>query len=166
MRWLGSVLYWGMVLLLFVFMFNIMGHCQETPIYCQADVVKAMKDIWSEAGNGMTGVESSFIVDGTPQAYVIMHEKHTGEKMSQSVIVHRNVTFALFHVHPNGGGMWPSTPQNNYMGNGLGDTGFADKVGFDIYVVSRSGLTVYSPKTRQMMIVRQGLDWSKTKGCQ
>jgi hypothetical protein len=86
-------------------------------------------------------------VDGTPQAYTITHSPRTGEKMSQHVIVHSN-TFALFHVHPNGGGMWPSTPKNNYMGNGLGDTGFADKVGFDIYVVSSSGLTVYSPKTK------------------
>lgn len=28
MRYLGSILYWSMMLLLFVFMFNIMGHCQ------------------------------------------------------------------------------------------------------------------------------------------
>jgi hypothetical protein len=79
--------------------------------------------------------------------------------------VHRS-TFAVFHVHPYNGGMWPSTPQNNAAGNNLGDTGFADKVGFDIYVVSRSGLTVYSPRQKQMMIVRTGMDWAKVRGCQ
>ena len=65
MRWLGSVLYWGMVLLLFVFMFNIMGHCQES--------------FWStERKAETTGLVAESITDGiTTQMWLHSSPYHT-----------------------------------------------------------------------------------------
>jgi hypothetical protein len=137
----------------------------ETPIYCRPDVIKAMNFIWTESRNGTTGVEATFILNGMPSAYSIEQESMTDEKMQQTVHVYPGQTFALFHVHPNGGGMYPSTPTNNYAGNDLGDTGFADKYGFDIYVVSYLGLTVYRPNGQVTVKLRDNMSWTSTKGC-
>jgi hypothetical protein len=89
------------------------------------------------------------------------------EDKKQTLTIHTadssNPTFALFHVHPNGGGIFPSTPGSNAEGNAYGDTGVADKYGFQIYVVSKDGLTMYDPKTKETSKepLRKGLDWTK-----
>jgi RHS repeat-associated protein len=79
-----------------------------------------------------------------------------------TVAVTDSFMFALFHVHPNTGSWQPSTPQNNYEGNGLGDTGVADKFNLQMYVVSRAGLGLYDPTTKgPSTLVRPGMSWTK-----
>jgi len=142
------------------------AHGQEitAPLYCQPDVITSLKTIWQESGNGTTGIEATFIVSGADGFYSIDIMPHTNEKDKQTVYVY-NTTFALFHIHPNNSGAYPSTPSNNIAGNGLGDTGWADKDHFDIYAASSRGLTVYYWQTKKMTILRGGLTWMSQKGC-
>ena len=72
-----------------------------------------------------------------------------------------NPTFAVFHVHPNNSGPYPSTPDNNKLGNKKGDTGVADDYGIPFLVISSRGLAMYDPKmkddpkTKGMTMLRQ-----------
>jgi hypothetical protein len=137
----------------------------QTVVYCQPDVIKAMKHIWNESGNGMTGIEASFMLNGTPENYRIEQEKMTGEHDEQAVVIYPGQTFALFHVHPNNSGQYPSTPSNHYGTEGHDDTYLADKYHLDIYVVHQRGLSVYRWKTKETVLLRQGMDWGSEKGC-
>jgi hypothetical protein len=140
--------------------------CWGTPVYCKPDVIKAMKFIWSESHNGTTGIEAAFMLNGTPEAYTIEQEPMTGEKGMQTVIEYPDQTFAIVHVHPNNSGQYPSTPSNNYMNNGKGDTGLADQWHIDIYVIHRLGLSVYRWQTKETVLLRRGMDWINEKGCE
>jgi hypothetical protein len=143
--------------------FSGLAHCQ-TPIYCQPDVIKAMGRIFMESANGTSGIEAAFVLNGTPEAYTIYMEPATKEKMQQNIYTWPN-TFAVVHVHPNASGEYPSTPTNNYAGNGMGDTGMADKIHADIYVVSSRGLTVYYPATKNTTMLRRNFEWYNAKNC-
>jgi hypothetical protein len=144
------------------------AHAQPSPalpIYCKPDVIRAMRVIWSESGNGTTGIESTFLLNGTPESYRMEHEPLTGERMKQQFHAYPGSTFAVFHVHPNMSGIYPSTPTDNVTNDGKGDTWYADKYGWDVYVVSRGGLTVYRPSGELTIKLRNGLDWASQKGC-
>jgi hypothetical protein len=138
----------------------------QTPVYCQPDVIRAMNHIWLESGNGTTGVEASFMLNGSPESYSIKQEPMTGEKYGQDVVIYPGQTFALFHIHPNNTGQYPSTPSNHYGNKGQGDTAMADEVHVDIYVVHRLGLSVYRWQTKDTALLRWGMDWTSPKGCQ
>jgi RHS repeat-associated protein len=128
---------------------------------CRSNVIDAMKTIWGQSGNGATGSEASFTVDGTLGNYTIQIQPYTNERKKQQLAIHPGITFAVFHVHPNNGGPKPSTPGNNAEGNPLGDTGVADKYKFDVYVVSRSGLWTFSWEQKKDVQLRENLDWTK-----
>jgi hypothetical protein len=75
-------------------------------------------------------------------------------------------TFANFHVHPKGhdaNNGAPSTSQNNAIGNSLGDTSAVNKIynatgqAIQMYVMSRFGLSMYDPTTKQTTQLRKGL---------
>jgi hypothetical protein len=91
----------------------------NSPLYCSANVISAMGKIWAQSSNGTSGAEASFRVDGTPSNYNIVFSPFTNQRSSQSLTILPGTTFAIFHVHPNTGSWQPSTPQNNYEGNGL-----------------------------------------------
>ena len=144
------------------------------PIYCRPDVIAAMKRAWSRTGNGTLGTEAGFVTNGTPGSYQIIETKSGNTQGHQKITINKDgpgvldPTFALFHVHPgtNTGSMWPSTPGNNKLDNKLGDTGIADKYNIQFYVMSRNGLTLYDPRTKNepnkgMTLVRENLDWTK-----
>ena len=130
-------------------------------LYCQPDIIQAMKGIWRQSGNGTSGAEASFRVDGSLTNYRIVPQPFTNQSHSQTLTIIPGTTFALFHVHPNTSGWQPSTPGNNYEGNRFGDTGYADKYNFQTYVVSRKGLGMYDPATRTSSLLRPNLDWTK-----
>ena len=134
------------------------------PVYCQADVIKAMSTIWMMTSNGTSPIEATFILNGTPDAYKIEIEKSHNETGSQTIYTRSN-TFAVIHVHPNMSGEYPSTPTSNYTGNGQGDTGMADRLNVDIYVVSSRGLTVYYSATKKTVKLRERVSWASPKGC-
>jgi hypothetical protein len=73
----------------------------------------------------------------------------------------RGTTFAVFHVHPNSTTRNPSTPGNNYLGTGRGDTGIADDFNIRFYVMHAAGLTMYDPATKKTTVLRNNLDWTK-----
>ena len=148
-----------------VLLLAALSTAQNAPTYCKANVIESMKTIRHETGNGTYGIEASFSLQGTPENYTVYYEPMTREQNSQSIIIFKD-TFAVFHVHPNRGGFMPSTPYNNYLGNGAGDTGMADAHKLDIYVVSSRALSVYYWKTKTMEIVRSGTSWSTDKKCQ
>jgi RHS repeat-associated protein len=141
------------------------------PIYCRRDVIEAMKRAWSGTGNGTLGTEAGFVTNGTPTSYQIIETKSGNYQGHQKITIITgglDPTFALFHVHPgtNMGSMWPSTPGNNKLDNKLGDTGIADQYNIQFYVISRNGLTLYDPRTKNepnkgMTLVRENLDWTK-----
>ncbi len=136
---------------------------QQKPIYCQPDVIAAMKRAWSRTANGTLGTEAGFTVNGTPSKYSIADTKSGNTQGSQRITVNPGGvrTLALFHVHPIRGGRNPSTPENNYLGSGEGDTGIADRLKIDIYVIHRDGLSMYDHKTKQVTPLRDNLDWAK-----
>jgi len=153
------------------------------PIWCNEDVIKAMKTAWSQSGNagmqrtsGSTGVEAGFNLNGTPDNYKI-DSAYTNEigKMSMKINLGGSwPTFANFHIHPGlGSSGEPSTPDNNYEGNGKGDTGMADDVyrglykqAIQIYVMSWKGLSMYDPETKTTTKLVEGTGFLKGEGCQ
>jgi hypothetical protein len=131
-----------------------------------------MKRAWSRTGNGTLGTEAGFVVNGTPGSYSIVDTKSDNTQGYQQMTITRNLpevanpTFALFHVHPSNSGHWPSTPDNNKLGNKEGDTGVADRFNVPFYVISSSGLALYDPRTKNeankgLTMVRKNLDWTK-----
>lgn len=128
---------------------------------CRPDVIDAMKTIWAQTMNGSSGSEASFTVNGSLAGYNIEPQPYTNERSKQQLKIHPGVTFALFHVHPNAAGPKPSTPGNNYENNRYGDTGYADMFKYDVYVVSKGGLWIYSWERKMDIQYRQNLDWTK-----
>lgn len=153
------------ILVIFAVACTVVSEGQTVPVYCQADTIKAMRYIWTESRNGTSGIEASFMLNGAPEAYSIEQEPMTGEKGMQTIIMYPGSTFAIVHVHPNNSGQYPSTPVNNYTNNGQGDTGMADKRHIDVYVVHRNGLSVYLWRTKETVLLRQGMSWQTEKGC-
>ena len=124
------------------------------------------------------GVEAGFNLNGTASNYKIeqLYTNQTGKMSIKLNIGGSSATFANFHIHPKGGdgnnGM-PSTPGNNYEGNGRGDTGMVDAVyngpyrqAIQIYVMSWYGLSMYDPSTGQppVQLVR-GTGFLKGANC-
>lgn len=131
-------------------------------IYCLQPVIDAMKTIWAATSDGTGDWEAAFIVSHIGGIYIEPMER--GRPYSQTVLIFGN-TVALFHVHPNrcvddnARCIWPSTPDDNYEHNGMGDTGMADKEKIDIYVVSKEGLTRYRPGVGNS-IEKTGMTWT------
>ena len=148
----------------FAMILAVAAHGQDKPIYCQAPVIQAMNHIWTESDKGRTGVEATFIINGTPRAYHIVQMPMTYEKIKQSVYVYPGATFALYHVHPGNTGQFPSTPMTSAV-EGISDTASADKGKFDIYVVHQDGLSVYYWQTKEIVLLRKGMSWTSRKGC-
>ncbi|MCL2659583.1 MAG: hypothetical protein FWD64_03575 [Acidobacteriaceae bacterium] len=134
------------------------------PLYCNADVISAMRTIWAQSANGTSGAEASFRLDGNTSNYSIVFTPFTNQRGSQTIQIKPGTTFALFHTHPNFGSWQPSTPQNNFEGNPLGDTGVADKYNLQMYVVSQRGLGYYDPATGTSTQVRPGTSWANPCG--
>ena len=131
-------------------------------LYCQPDIIEAMKLIWIRTGNGSSQAEAAFNVTGVaaPGKYRIWPVPFTNQSGYMDLVLPAG-TFANFHVHPNNSGGMPSTKDNNRRGNGVGDTGTANRAGIRIYIVSREGLAFYDGITRQPAVkLRNGLDWT------
>lgn len=133
---------------------------KEIPIYCNKDVIDAMKKIWAQSSNGGSGAEAAFVLNGSEDQYQIVNQGFTNQRNHMTMRIQSD-TFAIFHVHPNNSNWKPSTPGNNSENNGKGDTGVADEQGVDMYVVSKDGLGFYDPSTKEITKVRNGLDWTK-----
>jgi len=135
-----------------------------TPVHCQSDVIKAMKTAWGQSANGTSGAEAGFRLDGTPRSYRIVPNAYTNEWNRQRMTIQSN-TFAIFHVHSSSRGGNPSTPDNNEAGNREGDTGLVDRLFrrgqlVQIYVIHRTGLTMYDPSIGHPTRLRENLDWT------
>ena len=135
------------------------------PLHCLPSVIDAMKRAWARTGNGSLGTEAGFVLNGDYGDFGIADTKSGNTRGHQTMTINlpgsADPTFALFHVHPNNSGPYPSTPDNNYLGNGQGDTGVADKYGIPFYVISKSGLAMYDPTTKMSSMLRNNLEWSK-----
>jgi RHS repeat-associated protein len=139
----------------------------QKPIYCQPDVIEAMNRAWSRTGNGTRGNEAGFVLNGTPSNYRIVDTKSGNTQNEQKMVVYSD-TFLLFHVHPNRGSTRnPSTPDNNARGDrNFGDTIVSDRFQqrgrtIPFLVGHQTGLTMYDPKTKQVTVLRENLDWTK-----
>lgn len=130
-------------------------------VYCLPEVIGAMNTIWAATINGTSTWEAAFIVSSLGGVYIEPMERD--RPYAQTVAIFGN-TVALFHVHPNAQnfwrGEWPSTPENNYEGNGKGDTGLADEFKIDVYVVSSLALTRYRPGYGNSL-EKVGMTWMK-----
>jgi hypothetical protein len=139
-----------------------------TPIWCQPDVIKAMERAWQRTTNGMSGNEAGFVLNGSPSNYNIMDTKSGNTRNEQKMTVYGN-TFLLFHVHPNSSTRNPSTPENNARGDkNFGDTLISDRFQNQqpprtiLFMVGhKTGLTLYDPRTKQVTVLRNNLDWMK-----
>lgn len=76
--------------------------------------------------------------------------------------------------HPkgfDGNNGYPSTPGNNYEGNGRGDTGIFDDVysrthqAIQVFVMSWYGLAMYDPATGRSAQLVKGTGFLKGAGC-
>lgn len=125
-----------------------------------------MQRAWRRTQNGLSGNEAGFVLNGTPSRYQIIDTRSGNTKGYQEFSITvggPNATFLLFHVHPNDGSRYPSTPENNGIGNKLGDTGVADNYQIPYLIGHRTGLTLYDPKTRIPLPIRENLDWLDPK---
>jgi RHS repeat-associated protein len=159
----------------------------QTPIYCQPDVIKAMNTAWSQSGNagmahpGSRPIEAGFNLNGTPTNYKVTGS-FTNEVGKMTIkydnLNSSNPTFANFHVHPKGFDThngFPSTPGNNYEGNGRGDTGAFDDIynksqngqhqAIQVYMMSWQGLAMYDPATGKSTQLVKGTGFLKGEGC-
>jgi hypothetical protein len=132
-------------------------------VWCNPAVIKEMKRAWALSMNGTTGNEAVFMVNGST-SYPSPRPAKTGNFYKSDKIIPQGNTIAIFHVHPNSGLMWPSTPDNNWEHNGKGDTGEADARHLDMYVMSRDGLTYYDHLIKRSFMLRSGLDWTQPCG--
>jgi RHS repeat-associated protein len=122
------------------------------PIYCEPDVIAAMKKAWQQSANGTSGQEAGFSVNGTTTSYSITSTgANTTNVPCTAVITITPTTFAVFHVHPNGCQPQPSTTDINAANNGQ----------FDIYSFSTNGLWEYDPATGQSVMLRSGMSWTQ-----
>jgi RHS repeat-associated protein len=148
---------------------------QQKPIWCQQDVIDAMKRAWARTANGTKGNEAGFVLNGSPSNYSIVDTKSGNTQNEQKMTITRAVpggppaTFLLFHVHPNSSTRNPSTPDNNAKGSSKhGDTLIADTYqarGQTILflVGHRNGLTMYDPSKppgQRLTNLRENLDWT------
>ena len=136
----------------------------ETPVYCQTDILKAMKKAWSQSANGTSGVEAGFRLDGTPRNYKVVPNSFTNQQKKQTLTIIRGLTFAIFHVHPNSSSRFPSTPENNADNNKKGDTGLAAEFKLQIYVMHKDGMTMYDWQTKKVTELRENMKWLKPCG--
>ena len=126
---------------------------------------------------GSQPIEAGFNLNGTSSNYKIDNAftNETGKMTIKINLGGSSATFANFHIHTKGfdspDGM-PSTPGNNYEGNGRGDTGMADaiysgpyKQDLQIYVMSWYGLSMYDPKTKQSTQLVKGTGFLKGSTC-
>lgn len=139
----------------------------QMPVWCQPDVIEAMKRAWGRTGNGTSGNEAGFVLNGTPNNYTILDTKSGYTKNEQQMTIYGD-TFLLFHVHPNSSTRNPSTPENNARGDKkYGDTTVSDRYQGQqpprtiLFLVGhRTGLTMYDPRTKQLRNLRENLDWT------
>jgi len=124
-----------------------------------------MKRAWARTGNGTSGNEAGFVLNGTPSNYTIVDTKSANTQSMQKMEIFSN-TFLLFHVHPNRSTRNPSTPDNNALGRrDAGDTYISDKYQAQgqtiLFLVGhRTGLTMYDPRTKTVSMLRENLDWT------
>ena len=114
----------------------------------------------------MRGNEAGFVMNGTPNNYSIGDTESGNTQGYQQMSINprgsANPTFALFHVHPDKSGPYPSTSENNALGRkDRGDTLVSDQKQIPFYVLSSRGLTMYDPKTKKSTMLRKNLDWTK-----
>jgi hypothetical protein len=120
------------------------------PIYCEPDVIHAMKTAWGQSQNGKSGVEAGFRVDGSPTTYTVVPTPFTNQQMAQKMTI-TDSTFAIFHVHPDKGDPRPSDNDKN-IGNAHG---------IEMFTITSRGLFLYDPADNATMRLRDGLDWMK-----
>jgi hypothetical protein len=147
-------------LFLYATIFAVSVHAQTQELIHHADVQQAIKTIWSQTGNGTTGVEAAFTVNGTLNNYTIEMTRSDGQIGQNHVVVYSD-TIAIFHVHPNFGSPKLSTTRDHYGKESRGDTWIADKHQLDIYAVSKYAIWVYYWQTKQM--VKLVDDWVDKK---
>jgi len=140
----------------------ISGFSSGTPVYCDQNVMAAMKLALTSAdsknlidpikdptkmteggfpvynmGDGVVRVGNQ--PTGTPLAKQIEYGPASGWDPTHG----QSNAIAVFHTHPSPPGL-PSSPGNTAVEGGGGDTGFAVTRGMDNYVISRFGLAVAS----------------------
>lgn len=129
---------------------------QKMDVFCQPDVIEAMKKAWGQSSAGRSGVEAGFRLDGKSDTEFNVHPTpFTNQVMQQSMQI-TGLTFAIFHVHPNGSQPEPSPGDRSIGGSKNSESG-----GIMMYTMSQQGLYVYNPETKETSKVRDGLDWTK-----
>ena len=119
-------------------------------IVCDKSVIAAMAQAWQATGNGTSGTEAGFSVQGSPSNPAITYAPSNNTHMSNTIPTPPG-TVDIFHVHPNGGDPAPSQH----------DITVGNQTGFDMFTFSSSGLYEYDPSTQQTVKLRNGLDWLK-----
>ena len=109
----------------------------SSPLYCNDDVIRAMKAAWSLSGNGMR-TEAGFAVSRTTAASIVVgpvvnpNQAGAGGYAGQMTMNLPSGTYAQFHVHPKAAkDPWP---------DGI-DPALAAR-GVDVYTMSLQGLYV------------------------
>src|SRR5215471_3503228 len=113
----------------------VMGlRAQETDPIAKAldnrEVIAALMTIFKETSFGFNRFEAAFRLDGNAEHYRVEVELASHAFMAQRVHVERGVTYAIFHVHPNGCDPAPSAH----------DRDVADKYQIKVMTLHRSGL--------------------------
>jgi len=133
----------------------------SVPLHRLPKFIAALNKIWAQSGYGTRDFEASFNVNGDPTNPQIVINPFTNETGSQTlkiIIDGPNKTYAIVHVHSNRISGEPSTPDNNSLRNGKGDTGLADQYGINVYVLHRTGLRVYDPVTKKTTLLSRNVD--------
>jgi RHS repeat-associated protein len=117
---------------------------------CDPAVIATMAKAWAATGNGTSGTEAGFSLQGSSSNFTITYAPSNNTTMSNTIPTPAG-TFDIFHVHPTRGDPTPSS----------GDINVANQNGFDMFTFSQSGLYEYDPSSKTTIKLRNGLDWLK-----
>jgi len=144
----------------------------ELPVWCHPEVIQAMSETWNTVAvsQGIAPTEVGFTVEGPVGHHTINKASFTNQYKRLSITI-SNRTSALFHSHPNSGGVYPSQQDrdvadgNSTLRRRIRQRKPEISQSFPIFTFTTRGLFVYDPlesdkKLRERKL-RDGLDWQK-----
>lgn len=112
-------------------------------------IVEEFKRAWGRAGAGTVSSESVVLILRMANGGYSARSMGFSNEYKSFTFPWHPATVAIIHTHPNKSSARP-------MGQ---DLSVADKYRVPIFTITNRGMYVYDPATREISMVKQGLDW-------
>lgn len=130
------------------------------PLYCNEQIIKAMKSAWQRSGIGTANSEAGFLAYRDQEGKIATANLPNTNQFARisfnpSKLIPENSTLiGVFHTHPSRKGSQPSRGKD-------GDEGTAATLKVPIFVMHSQGLSSVSATGTMARNIRDGLDWQK-----